>query len=85
MKVVDRWKREVEENSSEEMAQKVFAGSPHSAPKTQLACMMWWQYLLEGTSGCQYRQEVPSYLLTTPQSQSTPPLAGADGDLAFCM
>jgi hypothetical protein len=82
VKVVTRWKREVEETSSEEMAQKVFAGSPQSAPKTQLACMMWWQYLLTCTSRCQYRQEVPSYLLTTPQSQSTPPLPGADGDPA---
>jgi hypothetical protein len=80
--VVTRWKRKAEKTGSKKRAQKVFAGSPQSAPKTQLTCMMWWQYLLTCTSRCQYRQEVPSYLLTTPQSQSTPPLPGADGDPA---
>ena len=32
--------RKVEKASSEKRAQEVFAGSPQSAPKTQLACMM---------------------------------------------
>ena len=39
-------KRKVKNTSGEKRAQKVFAGSPQSAPKTQLACRMWWQYLL---------------------------------------
>ena len=43
---VREWERKVEKASSEKRAQKVFAGSPQSAPKTQLACRMWWQYLL---------------------------------------
>jgi hypothetical protein len=38
--------RKVEKASSEKRAQEVFAGSPQSAPETQFACMMWWQYIL---------------------------------------
>lgn len=38
---VREWERKVEKASSEKRALKVFAGSPQSAPKTQLACMMW--------------------------------------------